>query len=315
MGYLDSEILRQANDLLGSLDLTADGFTADLRWQPCFIAAPPRGGSTLLQQVLISSFRLGYVSNIMARFWNAPAVGAALHVQLTPEVFTSSFASQFGNTEGIFEPHEWGWFWRKWLSLEGDEHHVTRPVDWPGLSRALGIVEHTLEAPLLFDSPLAASNLMDISAGLGSILVLNLTRSPWHICNSLLNARIERYGTLHTYYGAHVRDQAALNKVSNPIEQIVLQARTLIDEQAMQVSQFSPEQVLDLKYEDLRARPMMIVEAIASFYKRHGIPLKQTDELIAPFPDRNRNAHINLKFTEELSSFVERIFGAGALPG
>lgn len=314
MGHLDSEILRQANDLLRNLDLTVSGSTPDLRWQPCFIAAPPRAGSTLLQQVLVSSFRLGYVSNLMARFWNAPAVGAALHAQFAPEVFTSSFSSRFGNTEGIFEPHEWGWFWRKWLSLEGDVHHVTRPVDWSGLRRTLGVIEQILEAPLLFDSPLAGSNLPHIDAGSGPILVLNLTRSPWHICNSLLNARIERYGDLNTYYGAHVRDRAVLDKASNPIEQIVFQARALIDEQAMQVSQFSPEQVLDLKYEELRAKPMAIVEAISAFYQRHGISLKRTGEHISPFPDRNRNALINLKFTEELSFFVEGVFGADALP-
>jgi len=314
MTALTSDILRQANEALGGHDLLPTDAARELRWPACFIAAPPRGGSTLLQQVLISSFRFGYVSNLMARFWNAPAVGAALQAEFAPACFKSTFASKFGNTEGQFEPHEWGWFWRKWLSLRQNEHHITRQVDWSGLHSTLAGLEQTLEAPLLFDSPLAGSNLPEMHEGLGRIFVLNLTRSPWHVCNSLLNARIARYGRIESYYGATVRDQEALDRVADPIEQIVLQAKTLIDEQADQVAQLPASRVLHISYEDLRADPMGIAAAVGAFYDRHGICLEAMENTLAPFPDRNRNAPINREFVDALSTHVERIFGPEALP-
>ncbi len=309
-----SDILRQANEVLGSHDFHPDGLARETQWPACFIAAPPRGGSTLLQQVLISAFKFGYVSNLMARFWNVPALGAALQSEFAPVAFRSSFVSKFGNTDGQFEPHEWGWFWRKWLSLEGNEHHITRTVDWRGLKSTLAILERILGAPLLFDSPLAGSNLPEVSDGLGKILVLNLSRSPWYVCNSLLNARIERYGTLDAHYGATVKNQQELERVADPIEQIVRQAWTLIDEQARQVAELPTLHVLHLRYEKLRADPMAVIDQVETFYESHGISLERMDLELEPFPDRNRHARINAKFADALSTQVERYFGADAVP-
>ena len=43
-----------------------------------FIVAPPRGGSTFFQQIIISFTKIGFVSNLMASFWNYPELGAML---------------------------------------------------------------------------------------------------------------------------------------------------------------------------------------------------------------------------------------------
>ena len=47
---------------------------------------------------------------MIALFWEKPELGAMLQKKFRKNGFISSFKSQFGNTEGIFEPHEWGFF-------------------------------------------------------------------------------------------------------------------------------------------------------------------------------------------------------------
>ena len=50
---------------------------------------------------------------MIALFWEKPELGAMLHKKFSKNGFISSFKSRFGNTEGIFEPHEWGFFLEK----------------------------------------------------------------------------------------------------------------------------------------------------------------------------------------------------------
>ena len=64
------------------------------------IVAPPRGASTLLQQILLSRFDIGYVSNIAARFWRVPLIGLRLHRETADPGYTSHFRSEYGLTEG-----------------------------------------------------------------------------------------------------------------------------------------------------------------------------------------------------------------------
>lgn len=314
MSETTQAVLRRANEALGRVSLAPESDGTGFACPPCFISAPPRGGSTLLQQVLISRFSFGYVSNLMARFWNAPEVGAALHAELRPADFVSTFDSRYGNTVGAFEPHEWGWFWRKWLALEGDEHHISRPVDWLGLKRVLVAIGHIQARPMLFDAPLACGDLALVDRELGGIFVLNLTRSPWHVCNSIINARLERYGTIDAYYGATTRHQDRILAIADPIEQIVIQARTLFDEQAEQIAAIPRTRVLDVAYENLRAAPMEVADRVARFYAGHGIELEGKPVTIEPFPDRNRNARVESAHVERLGELVRCHFPEAAFP-
>ena len=98
--------------------------------------------------------RIGYVSNIMARFWKAPLFGAQLESDLQTEDYVSNFRSHLGNTTGPLEPHEWGWFWRHWLRLKGNNHYCTAdaPPDVDELGRIFASLEALKSAPLIFDS-------------------------------------------------------------------------------------------------------------------------------------------------------------------
>jgi len=51
---------------------------------PIFIVGAPRSGTTLLTQVLISSFELGYIDNISSKFWTNPLMGVIISNAIEP---------------------------------------------------------------------------------------------------------------------------------------------------------------------------------------------------------------------------------------
>ena len=99
-----------------------------------FIVGAPRSGTTLLSQLFASCTEIGYVSNIMALFWDAPILGAHVseHFQDRPE-FTGR--SVYGKTSSPLEPHEFGMFWRTRLKYSGMDQQLYCNVE---LLRKLG---------------------------------------------------------------------------------------------------------------------------------------------------------------------------------
>ncbi|MFW5879616.1 MAG: sulfotransferase, partial [bacterium] len=50
-----------------------------------FIVGLPRSGTTPLAQMMVQRFRLGYVTNLIAKFWNSPELGIALTKELSSD--------------------------------------------------------------------------------------------------------------------------------------------------------------------------------------------------------------------------------------
>lgn len=281
---------------------------------PIFILSPPRGGSTLFQQILISALELGYVSNIMAHFWLSPDVGARLQQRFMTGDFCSNFESEYGNSFGPLEPHEWGWFWHHWLALNGTDHYCRNPVDWQGLRRTLDQIQQIFERPIIFDNVYVCSNLVEIEKRIGPILVINLTRSPWHICNSVLNARVSRYGDISAFYGPVPLMWDASDKALDPVEQVVKQTRLLLDEIDTAAAAIPADRVLTVDYTDYHARPGEIVEEVRRFVNKHGGDIGPAGRSFEPFEDRNLTARSLPGIRDSLDTVFADYFPGLAIP-
>ena len=259
---------------------------------PAFIVALPRTGSTLFQQVILSGFELGYVTNIMARFWKAPCVGAALQADLMYNGFVSSFSSKFGNTMGPLEPHEWGWFWQDKLRLEGDVHYIEshNSINWEELAATLGCIENHLNAPLLFDNVFAMANLTEIRSHFRKVLAVNITRDPFFICNSIINAGQDRNGGIDEFYGHRPRNIEEVEAISDPVEMVVFQVRSLINETLTILDSMKKEDVFTIAYEKLVSDPGNAIEDYAAFLAGHGHEVRWKNTW-KPKPFQSRNNH------------------------
>lgn len=89
----------------------------DTDHQLLLVVGPPRSGTTVVTQILAYGLMTGYVTNIAARFWNAPALGTMLSVDIlgtdpAGDMGRAFLASDLGQTPHGGGIHEFGYFWR-----------------------------------------------------------------------------------------------------------------------------------------------------------------------------------------------------------
>ncbi|MGB0671833.1 MAG: sulfotransferase, partial [Rhodospirillales bacterium] len=314
-GMTDAKtIMDRMNRLLAEEDarLTASFSAPSL--PVTFLTSPPRCASTLFQQLAASTTNIGYVSNVMARFWSAPYIGAMIEQDLRDPDFVSGLKSygRHYNPVGAEEPHEWGWFWQHWLRLEKGDYYGApdREIDFGGLNRTLAAIEKAKGAPLLFDNIFAMTNLGLLARNLPRVLAVNLRRDPYYVANSIIKARIDRYGDIDAFHSQKPRNIKQILGLSDPIEQSVAQVRALMDEIEETLAALPGDSVLHVDYPDIVERPHLVMERFAAFLNSQGASVRLRDPLPA-FPQlRNRNnpAFIDPAHRERLDYYFVRYF-------
>ncbi|MCK5110907.1 MAG: sulfotransferase [Arcobacteraceae bacterium] len=273
-----------------------------------FIIAQPRGASALLQQLLTSNLEVGYISNFLAKFYKAPLFGIELEKSFIDKNYKSSFLSQYGNTDGINEPHEWGWFWKDMLDLKGDKHY-TNMNNFDFLKQNLISIANTKELPLIIDNVFALSNLIKIKKSLPNIKIINMTRDLYFICNSIINARLSKSGNIDIFYGHPPKNIEEVLKIKNPIEQIVFQVKSIQNEIDAIVNNFEEEQTLHIDYEDIYTDSFSVVEKFHTFVKKDNINLNFKKKHLPQLSYRNSSDLIKSEYKEELDLYYKKYFG------
>ncbi len=304
--------IQELNSVLASADdQITNSFSAMPERPVCIVVAPPRGGSTLLHQMIISAFKIGYASNILARLWSAPYFGAQLHSQLAHPQFVSACQSKFGIGEAPEEPHEWTWFWQNHLLLSGEQHYVSDPnkINWLRLGQKLSALQSVFEAPLIFDNVLAMNALSQLRENFPNVLPLVLERDPYFVCNSVINLRINRLGDVAALKYHLPRNADELRQIKDPIEQIVLQVRSILSEIDELLGMVPSDMRLHIKYEDLKSNPQNELDRFGSFLAAHGSELtRKSVQISDPEPNRNQSAFINQEHQERLDHYFAKYF-------
>lgn len=79
---------------------------------PIFIVGPPRSGTTLIYQLLVSKFHFAYINNLMAAFPNLMVPISRLLFDRSPDITRSNY----GYIPGLLAPNEAGAIMRLWFS-------------------------------------------------------------------------------------------------------------------------------------------------------------------------------------------------------
>lgn len=272
-----------------------------------FIVAQPRGASTLLQQLLTSNLELGYISNLLAKFYKAPLFGMELEKDLLDKKYKSDFLSKYGNTFGINEPHEWGWFWKEMLDLKGEEHY-SNITDFTKLQKNLYSITNTKKLPLIIDNVFALSNLVKIQKDLKNIRVINMTRNLYFVCNSIINARLSKNNDINTFYGHPPKNIKEVLSIKNPIEQIVFQVKSIQNEIDAIITNFN-KHTLHIDYEEIYNDSFAVVNKFHDFVKKDSIYLKSKEKHLPSLSYRNNTSLIKEEYKEELDLYYNKYFG------
>ena len=262
------------NTVLARTELRkAVGAEVPLAHPPLFIVGAPRSGSTLLYQLVVVRFDVGYLSNLHCRLSGAPSMverlaGGRLE---PPEVFSSDH----GRTDGRAAPSECSQYWYRffrrspqYVPLEEADPEALR--DLRASVRALG---EAAGRPLVFKNLLNSLRLEPLGAAFPEALFLVVQRDLADNVASILAARVgpcaatkPRGGRPSTPGVERLLDQPPEAQAAGQVSGI----HELIDGAKQQLG---PERFLDIAYEQLCADTHAVLSEISAFASSHGLEL------------------------------------------
>ncbi len=181
------------------------------------LVGAPRSGTTLFMQWLCSTRHVAVPTNLISRFFSAPAFGVMLQRLLSdrryryrdefddlPTEPLQAFGSDLGKTKGILGHNSFFYFWRQFFPLaepapipDNDLHRV----DGKGLVRAIGRFANEVEAPLAMKGYLVQYHLGLLEKLLDRVLFVHIIRDPLDTMRSLLEVRKSLYGDEGKWWG------------------------------------------------------------------------------------------------------------------
>lgn len=262
--------LDELNRLLAGVEAGLEAEPASPAWPLVFVIGAPRSGTTLVSQVLASSGGYAWVNNFVARFWEAPVLGAKLAraMGLDAEAFGSSFDSAWGTTRGWLEPHEFGYFWNRFFDL-GQETHALSPaelerVDAAGLRRAIDRLQVELGGPLMLKNNTWCSFQAAFLAELfpRAIFVACFRGVAW-LAQSFLLARRARLEDPHGWWSVRPPSYDTLRRLPVP-QQVVGQAHDIQAGIERALRAVAPERVVRVEYAELCRAPRDVCRRTAA---------------------------------------------------
>ncbi|MEW8505077.1 MAG: sulfotransferase [Candidatus Thiodiazotropha sp.] len=203
------------------------------------VVGGPRSGTTLMMQWLAASGCFGYPSNLIARFYKAPYIGALIHEMLInpkyrykndfedvhPYTINSSFSSDLGKTYGLAAPNVFWYFWRRFFDFNDCtylDEEKQQSADKLNFVRELAAVESVFKKPFAMKGIIVNWNLEFIGQLFKKILFIHMRRTPAFQMHSILNARQRFRGNRDLWWGFKPPQYEALH-LNTPEEEVAAQ--------------------------------------------------------------------------------------------
>jgi len=258
----DDEFLGKLNSALFDMGRSMER-TLDDAPPPIWVMGLPRSGTTLLTQVLSTGLDVGYINNLIARFWDAPLVGIRLSEMLLGRRGDSNWRSDYGKTTGLGEPHEFSYFWNKLFDYRGegafDPVVLRRQVDWDMVRSKIMNLNAAFARPTLYKAMAATFFIPEFDRMFpnGTFVVIDRGDLVDVGC-SLANGRMRHHGTLSGWWSIYTDDYEELKKQPywRQIARQVVYFQTVLEQGLAQVP---ASRVLRIPYQDLCANPRAVV--------------------------------------------------------
>lgn len=263
------DFLERLNLLLAPHAEAEDTETEE-RFPTLHVVGAPRSGTSLLYQVLASGLDIAYVSNLVAAFWLAPSYGLQLAKKLGVDRLHSNFSSSFGRTEGVAEPHEFGYFWNHHLGYpdlaERDPGHDAA-IDWDRLRRVLVTMSHRAGRPVAFKPMLLVWHLETMLRVMPGTCYVWIRREQRDTALSLLKMRQSLYGTLDRW--ASLKPAVDLG-AEPPWRQVAAQVVLLENHLERVHARLGDAHMLAVRYERLCADPVGVLTDVRAMMGAKG---------------------------------------------
>jgi len=275
-----------------------------LRHPPVFILGAPRCGSTLLYQLMLDHFDLGYLSNFHCLFYGAPSL-AERFVRPGKRKRTSSFRSEYGAVTGWNAPSECGEYWYRFFRrrpqyVPVDEMSEKAKRD---LRASMSAIASAMGRPVLFKNLLCALRLGPITTALPESLFIVVRRDWLDTAHSILESRRKLFGNYDGWFSVEPRDVGEIEKLpvhEQPIEQI-RSVHALIEEAR---NRFDPKRFIDVDYADLCGDTCSTLDRLADFFDAAGLKPARSGEVPAAF-EIKRDVRIDGELYEKMKDYLK----------
>lgn len=209
------ELLGELNGLLAGAEMQVLQRYREPRYPLVLVVGCPRSGTTLLMQWLAATGVFAYPTNLMARFYQAPYIGARIQQLLADPRYafrdeltglerqTLDFHSELGKTQGLMSPNEFWYFWRRFFPY-GDIQRLGKRalqgIDTATLKAELAALTEAFRKPFAAKAMMFNWNLPYLAEVLDRAVFIYLRRDPFFNAQSLLKARMKYYRDRNEWY-------------------------------------------------------------------------------------------------------------------
>lgn len=243
-----------------------------------FIVGVPRSGTTLLHSLMVQHLEVGYISNVVSRYWMAPLYATIRHHREEGPV-SGPLLSDLGATFGKDSPHEFTYFWQFWAEFSGTDDasdEVLDRVDWQSIRRELTALSSWWQRPLLLKALTYVDYNVDrFAREFPRSCFIDVRREAAFVVQSILESRQQRYGDEAEWWSIRPSDVAEWRH-RDPIDQVLHQVRDARQALDAQLSCLAADRWMRVDYERLVADPAGILSGLAGYL---GVPIRSEDTL------------------------------------
>ena len=293
---------------LSHLDGSDGSADAPLPAAPVFVVGAPRSGSTLLYQLMVEGWDVGYLSNLHCAFLGAPHLVERTAGRRRPP---TGFASHHGRTRGSAGPSECGDYWYRFFPRR-PQYVPLEAADPERMRRLRGSVRALAARagrPLVFKNLVNSLRVAPLGTALPEALFVVIHRDLVANAASLLAGRFQRSGDYGRWWSAEPPEIDRLRALP-PHEQVVEQIRAIDALIHADAERLGPERFHDVAYESLCADPRGTLAGIHDFAAAHGVELRPRAEVPESFDPRGA-PRIDPELYAELTGYVTATTRAG----
>jgi len=227
-----------------------------------FVGGASRGGTTIMDQVLIGSLPVTYLNNLTAVFPRSPIVANRILGRFLRKP-TGTYVNFYGRTAGFAGRNDGLHIWDRWLGNDRYRPPTSlEPAVADDMRRFFGAFEAAFGGPFINKNNALAVCADVVAAALPTSYFVCVRREPFFNVQSLLGTREFIQGGRKAPYG--VGDPAYAGRTDvDPIEEVC--AQVLYIQRRMQELQklLGPERFWIVDYEEFCRAPYAVAERVA----------------------------------------------------
>lgn len=241
---------------------------ADAVIDPIFIVGPPRTGSTLLSQLMVMHFKVGYITNLMAllpmffsriaRFSRKKILG-----------YSNLKDSDYGVIRGLHSPNEAAKINDWWFNDVSSETHRNE------LRKSVWNAQKNIGAPILIKSMGNALRIGNLLKVFPNARFIYITRDIMFNAQSILIAREEIFGSRNEWWSLKPAGFEKIMEENDPFYQIMWQLREIDTKIRNDLKELNPGHII-LDYDELCRETSSAIEMIGRKFNLESQPCATT---------------------------------------